>query len=163
MLNWLINLKFAIKMAVIAVLAMVAVVVPTRTLYFNLNDSIAFTDLEVQGLAPADGVLKLSQQLHLLAQGQTAASTVQAELSTLQSLIQQQLPDSDASNKMASLQQEWQSFSQPSPEQLQVFTQRLNTELMNAILESSGLSYDPVAASYHLIVAAYQNMPRVLV
>lgn len=163
MLNWLINLKFAIKMAVIAVLAMVAVVVPTRTLYFNLNDSIAFTDLEVQGLAPADGVLKLSQQLHLLAQGQTSASTVQAELSTLQSLIQQQLPDSDASNKMASLQQEWQSFSQPSPEQLQVFTQRLNTELMNAILESSGLSYDPVAASYHLIVAAYQNMPRVLV
>lgn len=162
MLNWLINLKFAIKMAVIAVLAMVAVVVPTRTLYFNLNDSIAFTDAEVQGLAPADAVLKLSQQVQLLSQGQSSTDEVQRELTALQSLIQQQLPDSDAAKKISVLQQEWQGFSQPTPEQLQQFLQRLNTELMNAILESSGLSYDPVAASYHLIVAAYQNMPRVM-
>lgn len=162
MLNWLINLKFAIKMAVIAVLAMVAVVVPTRTLYFNLNDSIAFTDLEVQGLAPADAGLKLSQQLQLLAQGQASASTVQSELSALHTLVQQQLPDSAAAEKIAELQRDWQGLAQPSPEQLQRFTQRVNTELMNAILESSGLSYDPVAASYHLIVAAYQNMPRVM-
>lgn len=162
MLNWLINQKFAVKMTLIALLALIAVIVPSRTLYYNLNDSIAFTDMEVQGLAPADAVLRLNQQLQLLTQGQASTSAVQGELSALKTLIAQQLPNSAAAEKIALLQQDWQALAEPSLEQMQQFSQRVNTELMNAILESSGLSYDPVAASYHLIVAAYQNMPRVM-
>lgn len=35
-------------------------------------------------------------------------------------------------------------------------------ETLNQVLDSSGLSYDPVAESYHLIIAGLQNAPRLM-
>lgn len=167
MLTWFLNLKFAAKMALIALLMLVAVIVPTRILHHNLNDSIAFTDLEVQGLAPADSLLQVSASLQQWSKGQNAAlgdahARIASQLGMLQQQIQQQLPDTAAVTLVGQAMQEWQAMTAPTELQRAQFLTRLNSDVMNAILESSGLSYDPVAASYHLIIAAYQNMPRVL-
>ncbi len=162
MLTWFVNLKFAAKMALIALLLVVAVVVPTRILHHNLTDSIAFTDQEVQGLAPADSLLQVSASLQQWTTGQDNHARIASQLGMLQQQIKQQLPDSAAVTLIEQAKQEWQAMTAPTELQRAQFLTRLNSDVMNSILESSGLSYDPVASSYHLIIAAYQNMPRVL-
>lgn len=83
MLTWFVNLKFAAKMALIALLLVVAVVVPTRILHHNLTDSIAFTDQEVQGLAPADSLLQVSASLQQWTVGQDNHARIASQLGML--------------------------------------------------------------------------------
>lgn len=161
MLTRLINLSFALKMALIALLVVIAVWVPSRNLYQNLSESIAFTDQEVRGMAPADAVLQLNLQVLRWQQGKGSRAALDQQLQVQAQQLAALWPQSTAATLASDISAQWLQRAEPTPAQIDLLLQQLNTELMNAILETSGLSYDPVAASYHYIVAAYQQMPRV--
>lgn len=174
------NLRFAIKMALLGALTLVMVLVPTIPLINQLSANVAFNAKELSGVQPAALSLELlsalQQHRHIAKPGE--GDPQQRELAVaIDRLLADLLstPLIEQSKDLTSIhqvQQAWQQLTaairQRSMTDSELKTahdqliQRLLQESQPDILDTSGLSYDPAAESYHLIIASLLNAPRLM-
>ena len=179
------NLRFAVKMSLLGLLTIVMVLVPTVPLTKQLSANVEFNAQELSGLAPskhASALLAALQQHRGLAsftltgaaqnQRLQVASKVDNFFAKLSESVQIGLQQPELQKQIAQLNNQWQQLQSQvasgSMTPAESFLQHnqivdvLVQEIQNQILDSSGLSYDPVAESYHLIIGALQNTPRLM-
>ncbi|WP_371194367.1 methyl-accepting chemotaxis protein [Glaciecola sp. SC05] len=183
-LTWFDNIKLPVKMGIIAILAVAGLGLPTYY-YSQLSfDTQSSSEIELKGIAPVSAVVKLKKAVaeH---RGISAAlfggdTSVSASLSAKANEIDQAMRNvrsaltaaTDSSGILQSLtgvEQDWANVkSSVSSRQLSALDSfAIHSALMSdadlLISELSKhflLSYDPAAASYHLIIANFQNLPR---
>lgn len=181
-MNFFYNLKFSYKMLLLGLLMLVTVAAPTLHLYNRLVSAADSTSLEIKGVPVTDSALQLlvllqqhrSNSPYAILQGESnQIVSLQADIDKVFGQLGQgidRLQDpADTRRRLNDIQQQWSAVHQGVEAQKLTVEQSFNEhsklttrvlELMPYILESSGLAYDPAAASYHLIIAAYQDLPR---
>ncbi len=179
------NLRFASKMAMLGALTLIMVLVPTIPLIGQLSDDVDFNSQELSGVAPAQQTLallvKLQQHRGLStqtlngaepSQRLAVAAQVDAFFKQLSETVQRGLADPSVMRQIGELKTSWQQLendvasgrlsSADSFQRHSQLIEQIVQETLNQVLDSSGLSYDPVAESYHLIIAGLQNAPRLM-
>ncbi len=179
------NLAFAVKMSLLGLLTVVMVLVPTVPLTKQLSANVEFNAQELSGVAPSKfaGALLTELEQHRglssftltgadQSQRVQAANAVDKFFAKLSESVQSGLQQPALAKQIQQLDNDWQRLqsqvaagSMTPAESFAQHTQIINVlvqEIQNQILDSSGLSYDPVAESYHLIIGALQNAPRLM-
>lgn len=183
-LSWFDNIKLPIKMSIIAVLALAGLALPTYY-YTQLSlETQASTNKEMQGIGPATAVVKLKKVMaehrglsaSLFGGNDTVASSLSAKASEVEQqfrAVKSELESAEASTdlmqQLSATETTWASVK--SNVVSRQYDARISfaehsaliTEadlLISGISKQFLLSYDPAAASYHLIIANLQNMPR---
>jgi methyl-accepting chemotaxis protein len=177
------NLPFAVKMSLLGLLTVVMVLVPTVPLTKQLSANVDFNAQELSGIAPskyAGDLLAALQQHRGLAsftlngsnqsQRSIVAKDTDGLFAKLSESVQSGLQQPAITKQIQQLNQDWQKLESQvaaggitSAESFARHNEIINVlvqDVQNQILDSSGLSYDPVAESYHLIIGALQNTPR---
>ncbi len=179
------NVTLPIKMGLIALMALVGLGLPTYY-YSQLSfETQASSEIELQGIEPASSVVKLKKVLaehrglsaSLLSGDQSRYSAVNAKASEVDTqfgvvkrLLNERAPGSDLVQSIRSLESTWGAIkSSVASQQLSAaasFSQhseliQSGDLLISEISKHFLLSYDPAAASYHIIIANLQNLPRV--
>lgn len=178
------NIKLPIKMAFIGVLALVGLALPTYY-YTELSlENQAASEQELRGVQPTSTVVKLKKMMAehrglsaSLLNGDASkrlaisnkAREVDDAIRATESSVGGVTTDANLLNHLRNIKTDWSnikgqvasaqinpsdSFSQHS--RLIQDSDLLISELSKYFL----LSYDPAAASYHAIIANYQNLPR---
>lgn len=178
------NLKFSHKMMLLGLLMLVTIGAPTWHLQKRLLEAVEFTELEVAGMPMADQSLQLLAlvQQHrgfsnFVLQGASAneindvAAQIDAQLLQLQSQANSLSHHVESQSKLESIAKQWRALhlavegrqigTEQSFEQHSQLTSNI-LGLMPVLLEDTGLAFDPTPASYHLIIAAYQDAPRLI-
>lgn len=179
------NLAFAVKMSLLGMLTLVMVLVPTVPLTKQLSANVDFNAQELSGIAPSKlaGALLASLQQHRGLASFTLAGADQSQrlqvaksvddfFAKLSESVQSGLQLPALAKQIQQLDKDWQRLQSQvasgSITAAESFSQHnqiidlLVQDIQNQILDSSGLSYDPVAESYHLIIGALQNAPRLM-
>ena len=179
------NLAFAVKMSLLGLLTVVMVLVPTVPLTKQLSANVEFNAQELSGIAPSKfaGALLAGLQQHRglssftltgadQSQRVQAANAVDNFFAKLSESVQSGLQLPALAKQIQQLDKDWQRLqsqvaagSLTPAESFSQHTQIIDVlvqDIQNQILDSSGLSYDPVAESYHLIIGALQNAPRLM-
>lgn len=178
------NLKFSHKMSLLGLLMLITIAAPTWHLQKRLSEAVSFTEQEIKGVPIADHSLQLmtlvqqhrGQSILALQSGDTSkindiAAQIDSVFVRLTQDIQQLNDNVDTSKKIQDLQQQWSKLHNDvesrrmdavqSFEQHSLVTSKV-LALLPDLLEDSGLAFDPTPASYHLIIAAYQDAPRLI-
>ncbi|HAT41610.1 MAG TPA: hypothetical protein DCS87_07755 [Rheinheimera sp.] len=178
------NLKFSHKMMLLGLLMLVTIGAPTWHLQKRLLEAVEFTELEVAGMPMADQSLQLLAlvQQHrgfsnFVLQGASAneinevAAQIDAQLQQLQSPANSLSHHVESQSKLDTIAKQWRALhlavegrqidTEQSFEQHSQLTSNI-LGLMPVLLEDTGLAFDPTPASYHLIIAAYQDAPRLI-
>lgn len=178
------NVSLPIKMAVIGILAVLGLALPTYY-YTQLSlDSQASSQQELKGIQPTSTVVKLKKVLAehrglsaTFLNGDTSKSSaisskareVEDAFVKTEVALNGLVDDQNILNQLERIQNTWLNLkSQVNSNQIQEaesFAQhsRLiqNSDLLISELSKYFLlSYDPAAASYHAIIANFQNLPR---
>lgn len=178
------NLKFSYKMMLLGLLMLVTIGAPTWHLQKRLLEAVQFTEQEISGMPVADQTLELLSlvQQHrgfshfvLLGAPTDDLNAVAAKLDQrLQQLLQQAAGlqhHVESQAKLDIITQQWRVLhlavegQQISVQQSFMQHSQLTSSilaLLPALLEDTGLAFDPTPASYHLIIAAYQDAPRLI-
>lgn len=176
------NLKFSHKMSLLGLLMLITIAAPTWHLQKRLTEAVDFTQQEISGLPIADHTLQLmalvqqhrGQSNFAIERGDTSGiNQIAEQIATKFTLITQDLTklsqNSDSTKRINELQQLWRELHDAveqrkidavqSFERHSIITSKI-LALLPDLLEESGLAFDPTPASYHLIIAAYQDAPR---
>ncbi|NYT64170.1 nitrate- and nitrite sensing domain-containing protein [Alcaligenaceae bacterium] len=178
------NLRMWQKFALIGVLVMGILAIPT-TLVVKLNlDSVRSAHAEEAGLGPAGGVLKLiqlTQQHRGLSAGFLAGNTslgparlsrqgeIEQAIGSVAGALSANLNDPSLMASLDKIKNNWRELgtaisgkAMGGPESFQrhtaLVTEQLN--LLENIVDTSGLALDPDAASFHLINAVLGELPQ---
>ena len=178
------NLKFSYKMLLLGLLMIITIAAPTWHLQKRLVEALQFTEQEIAGQPFADQSLQLialvqqhRSMSHSALQGADAiginetSNDITKLLDSLQRQTESLQHGSEIKDKLRVIQQKWLelnsavggrkitadvSFSMHSVLSSNILA------LLPTVLENSGLAFDPTPASYHLIIAAYQDAPRLI-
>lgn len=183
-LSWFDNVKLPYKMSIIAALAAVGLAIPTYYYYQLSVETQLSSEIELQGIAPASAVVKLKKVLaehrglsaklfggdsSVASELRAQASKVEAQLQQVRNLVSSASDSESVLREVSEVERIWADLkadlnaraysgadSFVKHEELIARVDLLISELSQHFL----LSYDPVAASYHLIIANLQNLPR---
>ena len=178
------NIKLPIKMSIIALLALIGLAIPTYY-YTALSISGQESDeIELQGITPASEVVMLKKLLaehrgmsaRLFGGDESVASALNSKASDVEGQfqdIEKHLKEAGAGSgllsNLNSLKNTWKdvksSVSQRRYNKSQSFAEHSSLMsdadgLISNVLKEYLLSYDPSAASYHVIIANFENLPR---
>ncbi len=176
------NLKFSHKMSLLGLLMLITIAAPTWHLQSRLAEAVSFTDQEIKGIPIADHSLQLmalvqqhrGQSNFALQNGdiasiKTTALQIEDKLRQLEQDVKQLSNNTDTQNRLQDIGQQLTALhsavaagqidAAKSFEQHSQITS-LILAMLPDVLEDSGLAFDPTPASYHLIIAAYQDAPR---
>lgn len=178
------NIKLPIKMSIIGVLAIIGVVLPTYY-YAQLSfETQASSEIELQGIQPTSLVVKLNKVMaeHRgmsagLLNGNSSVTSavankarqVDEQFKKVEASLKANTSDSSVISSAREIRSAWDRLkSQVSSGQItpvRSFSEHSHLIQQNDLLISELskyflLSYDPAAASYHTIIANYQNLPR---
>nr|WP_305040892.1 methyl-accepting chemotaxis protein [Glaciecola sp. MH2013] len=178
------NIKLPIKMSIIALLAFIGLAIPT---YYYTTLSVsgqASDEIELKGITPASEVVMLKK---LLAEhrGMSArlfggdnsvadslrskASEVERQFSTIRADLKDAGADSGLERNLDDLESTWKNVqsrvNNRQYNKAQSFAEHSSLMsdadgVISNILKFFLLSYDPSAASYHVIIANFENLPR---
>jgi methyl-accepting chemotaxis protein len=178
------NLKFSHKMLLLGLLMIVAIAAPTWHLQKRLVEALQFTEQEISGQPFADQILQLMALVHqhramtqyqLQGTDSTDIEGVSASVTKVINDLEMQaqgLPDNnEIIKKLDVIARKWSELDAAvmgrqldisrAFDQHSALTSNI-LALLPVALEKSGLAFDPTPASYHLIIAAYQDAPRLL-
>lgn len=181
-MNFFYNLAFSKKMSLLGLLMLATIAAPTWHLQVRLVAALDYTEKEIASLPLADQNLNLLGKIQELEDSlvvdmtQTSvksSDTVAAELTAMLNKLNTEASAlSNFEDSRARLQQFISLWQQLQPklnhankEEANEALFKLRTELLAmfpTLLEDSGLAFDPTPASYHLIIAAYQDAPRLV-
>ncbi|MFT5276491.1 MAG: methyl-accepting chemotaxis protein [Granulosicoccus sp.] len=178
------NIKLTAKMSIIAILAFIGLALPTYH-YTQLSlTGQASDEIELQGITPASAVVILKKILaehrglsaRLFGGDETASSALNAkgneidkQLSQIRNYIQNATDESKLMRDLDSVVNSWKQVqsrvSGRQYDRASSFTEHSalisdSDALVSNILKFFLLSYDPSAASYHTIIANFENLPR---
>jgi methyl-accepting chemotaxis protein len=183
-LNLFDNVSLPIKMALIGALAIVGLALPT---YYYTQLSIenqASSNLELEGIQPTSSVVKLNKVLaehrglsasflNGDASKRNAISSkgreVDNALAKTESTINGLAVDQGILNHLRNIKNAWLSIKDgiasgqmQAAESFQAHSSLIqnNDLFISELSKYFLLSYDPAAASYHAIIANFQNLPR---
>ncbi len=180
------NLNLPTKFLILGVLVIVSVGLPSKLLYDVEKGLVDVSYQELMGVKPLNDVTLLVQSLqahrslsssYLDASGSgadlaIATASVQQSFQALQPALLSMYPDSgmhehfeNSKNAFGELVARVQGFGLTPSRSYQLHTaiiDELMSEVMPHIMEGSGLSYDPAAKTYHLIIANYEGVPFVI-
>jgi methyl-accepting chemotaxis protein len=178
------NIKLPIKMSIIALLAFIGLAIPT---YYYTQLSIsgqASDETELLGITPASEVVMLKK---LLAEhrGMSArlfggdesvsgslnskATEIDRQLTTIRNDLKDAGADGTVIRELDDLVSTWKTVqsrvSSRQYDKAQSFAEHSalisdSDGVISNILKYFLLSYDPSAASYHVIIANFENLPR---
>lgn len=183
------NIKLPIKMSIIGALALVGLAIPTYYFAVLSINGQTSDKIELLGIAPASEVVKLKKltaehrgmSSRLFAGDRSVvgalsskANEINSQFSKLSSLVKASASNGEISingliSTLQSLESEWKRV-RANVEALSVSREASFAEhstllynqdsLISDMLKVYLLSYDPSAASYHIIIANYINLPR---
>lgn len=181
------NIKLSVKFVLLAILVILAVGVPTKFFMETESSLIKSTAQELGGVDPAaklirslsaiqdyrdTAVVQVSKgtiESNILEQRWTEAN---AALVEMQKVLSATYPNSDSNKHLANALGGFNNIhNQVNNHNISVtgmydafesIVDELIYEVVPHIMEESGLSYDPTADTYHLIIANNQNLPSVL-
>ncbi|MGQ8366534.1 methyl-accepting chemotaxis protein [Glaciecola sp. 1036] len=178
------NIKLPVKMGIFALLSFAGLALPTYY-YTELSYSNqSSAELEEVGIEPASQTIQLQIAVaehrgfasNLLLGDSSAnsglsssAKDVDQMFDRIQSSINASGLGNGLSNELAKLNSSWESLQRSVSSRNMSVSESLVAHsslisdldlLLSQILNTSGLSYDPEASSYHLIIANLQNLPR---
>jgi len=178
------NLKFSYKMLLLGLLMLLTIAAPTWHLQKRLVEALQFTEQEIAGQPLADQSLQLialvqqhRAKSHFTLQGvdtesiNAIADDITQLLVGMQRQAATQQNSSGIPRQLDAINNQWRELhSAVTTQNLSVdvsFAQHsaLTTKilaLLPTVLEDSGLAFDPTPASYHLIIASYQDAPRLI-
>jgi methyl-accepting chemotaxis protein len=178
------NLKLPVKMGIIGIITLIALSFPTYYYAQISSDSQASWEIELKGIQPTSMAVKLKQMIGehrslsgKLLNGDTTVrnamsiqeAKVDEQFKTAESLITNSVTEGHLISSVQGIKGDWdrlkgqvasgqiegtESFEQHSA--LISRSDLLVSELSKHFL----LSYDPEVASYHTIIASFQNLPR---
>ena len=183
-LNVFDNITLPVKMGIIGSLAIIALALPTYY-YTELSfESQTSSEIELQGIKPSSMVVKLKKVMAehrglsaKLLNGDASASgavsnkaqEVDAQLNNVESALNASTKGSNVLSSVSNIKNNWNSIkNKVASGQIQAadsFSQHSSViQQTDLLISELGkhflLSYDPAAASYHAIIANYQNLPR---
>jgi methyl-accepting chemotaxis protein len=183
-LSWFDNIKLPVKMSIIAVLVLLSLSLPTYY-YTQLSlDTEASSETELRGIAPASALVKLKKVIaehrgmsaslfggdDSIAAALTAkAAEVEQSLTLVKNALDVSSQSGDLQPRLNQLQNQWNTVKANVGARQYTATSSFNEHsalianadlLISEVSQYFLLSYDPAAASYHLIIANLQNMPR---
>ncbi len=178
------NIKLPVKMGIIALLAIAGLALPTYY-YVQLSvDTQSSSEIELKGIAPASAVVGLKKlmaehrgmsaklfngDVNVASALSSKASELDQQFRKVKNLLAEREGTKSLQESANVLEQTWGSVkSRVNARQYSAsesFTAHSNMIgnadlLISEISQHFLLSYDPAAASYHLIIANLQNMPR---
>jgi methyl-accepting chemotaxis protein len=183
-LNWFDNIKLPLKMGIIALLAIAGLALPTYYYAQLSSDTEVSSQIELKGIQPASAVVMLKKVMaehrgisaKFFGGDSSAASSlssktaeVDQQLRSVRNLIVAATDSAALTSSLSGIEQTWNNVkSRVSSRQYsgpESFTAHSNLIadadlLISELSKHFLLSYDPAAASYHLIIANYQNLPR---
>jgi len=183
-LSWFDNVKLPYKMSIIAALAAVGLAIPTYYYYQLSVETQLSSEIELQGIAPTSAAVKLKKVMaeyrglssklfggdsSVASELRAQASKVEAQLQQVRNLVSSASDSESVLSEVSEVERNWadlkadvyaraysEAESSDKHGELIARVDLLISELSRHFL----LSYDPVAASYHLIIANFQNLPR---
>lgn len=183
-LTWFDNVKLPVKMGVIAILAIAGLALPTYY-YSQLSvETQASSEIELTGIAPASSVVKLKKVMaehrgmssKLFGGNSVVAnklgaksSEVDEQFKTVRNSISAVANDSNLLKSLSNLEQKWTNVKSSVAARRFSELESVNAHsdmiasadlLISELSKHFLLSYDPAASSYHLIIANFQNLPR---
>jgi methyl-accepting chemotaxis protein len=184
-LSWIDRLALRQKFALLALLGLLAAAVPSGLAIWQSWSSLRDLDREVAGEQPAKqllGLLKVTQEHRGLSNAvlsgkvaqEEARRQRQAKVTELMGQVQQTLMvqgATDLGQRVQGMQTQWQALSEdvaqkrvPAPASLKRHTELVYQQLvlLDDVLDHSGLSLDADANSYHLIMASFRDLPRMI-
>lgn len=178
------NIKLPIKMGLVGILALVGLALPTYY-YTQLSlETQASAKIELQGIQPVANVVMLNKVLAehrgtsaALLNGDSSkrnvignkASAVDEQLRKVESSLNSAEVSKDVMGHLSDIKNAWSSIKnavasgQINPADSFAQHSKLIQDadlLINELSKYFLLSYDPAAASYHTIIANFQNLPR---
>ena len=183
------NIKLPIKMSIIGVLALVGLAIPTYY-FAQLSISGQTSDkIELLGIEPASEVVALKKltaehrgmSSRLFGGDRTVVGALSSKASEVNSQISKisdhvrasgsegDLVISGLIDTLQSIESEWkrvranvESMSVSQTASFQAHSDLIDQQdsLISDMLKVYSLSYDPAAASYHIIIANFVNLPR---
>ncbi|MBJ7554398.1 methyl-accepting chemotaxis protein [Marinomonas spartinae] len=181
------NIKLSFKFLVLGLLACLCIVIPTKFFYEVETGLVEASKQELNGIEPSTSVLFLIKKIQEY-RGLTAiylnqsnddnkalsakGSEVLAAFKQVGELLNSQYPKSLMLTQLSRAQTAFSELKARVESKTvlpsEAFAQQ--TDVVNvlmygvipAIMETSGLSYDPVANSYHLIIATNDNLPALI-
>jgi methyl-accepting chemotaxis protein len=179
------NLSLNVKLMILAIIALVAIAVPTGIYVISATQSIKNTELEMKGFVASDefaNTLKTLQQHRGIAAGVLSGNTERAaelsvksaEVDKALSMLAQSLKpleSAEINDKIKSLAADWsvvknsvnsKTIDAPTSfiEHTKLITEELS--LLWTMGSVAGLWYDPEIASYHLIIARLDISPKLI-
>lgn len=186
-MNGLSNVKLPFKFLLLGILVCVSIVIPTKFFYETEMTLMDTSKQELDGIVPSTRLNFLIQKvqdyraltaLYLNQQDVDAkalsakGAEVSEDFNQVAQLLKNNFPSSDmlahvdrAKTEFTDLRPNIEAMTiLPSDAfaKLTVVLAELRTKVIPSILKESGLSYDPVASSYHLIIAINQNLPLLI-
>ena len=178
------NIKLSVKMGIIGLFGLVALGLPTYN-YVNLSiDGQASSLQELQGIAPTSMVVKLKKVMaehrgmsaKILNGDTTLSASISSKSREVDEQINRIISALNASPNSAALEQQlrniqtmWDGLKNQIPSgqisgadsfsRHSALIQQADM-LVSQLAQHFLLSYDPAAASYHAIIANFQNLPR---
>jgi methyl-accepting chemotaxis protein len=178
------NIKLPIKMSIIALLALVGLAIPTYY-YTQLSlDGQSTNEMELIGITPASEVVMLKKLLaehrgmsarlfggdeSVSSNLNTKANEIDRQITQIRNDLKEAGADSSVIRELDNLESAWETVqSRVSSRQYnksQSFAEHSSLisdsdAVISNILKFFLLSYDPSAASYHVIIANFENLPR---
>ncbi len=183
--SWIDRLSLRHKFSLLALLGLLGMAVPAAVAVWESWASWQELNEEVRGLAPSEELLKLikvTQEHRGLSNGVLIGNAAQeaarqqkqskvAELMTQVGLALQAQNAPDLFKRAQGMQTQWQTLAEevahkrvPAAASLQRHTELVNQELilLDDVLDHSGLSLDAEAKSYHMIMATFRDLPRMI-
>ena len=182
--NWFDNIKLPIKMTLIAVLALIGLAIPSYYFTQLSIDGQASDRTELLGITPAQEMVQLNK---LLAEhrGMSArlfggdlsvdsalsakANEIERQFNTVRSAVSKAADAPSLLSNLSDLESEWKSIrsavvsrAMSKDDSFARHSQIISDGglLISNILKYFLLSYDPAAASYHIIIGNFENLPR---
>ncbi|SBS39402.1 Methyl-accepting chemotaxis protein II [Marinomonas spartinae] len=181
------NIKLSLKFLVLGILACLCIAIPTKFFYEVETGLVEASKQELNGVEPSTRVLFLIKKIQEY-RGLTAlylnqsddnnkalsakGSEVLIAFKQVGELLNSLYPNSPMLTQLMQAQTEFSELSARVESKTvlpsEAFAQQtdvvsvLMSVILPAIMETSGLSYDPVANSYHLIIATNDNLPALI-
>jgi methyl-accepting chemotaxis protein len=183
--SWIDHLSLRQKFLLLAATALLGIALPSATTIWQSWTQWSVLQEELEGIAPAERLLELVKTtqehrglsnavLHGASAQQDTRAQRQATLTEQMGRAQESLKamgDTALVTRLQGLQSKWQGLADDVAQQrvtaalsLQRHTELVGQEmlLMDDVLDHSGLSLDADADSYHLIMATFRDLPRMI-
>jgi methyl-accepting chemotaxis protein len=184
-LSWIDHLSLRQKFSLLAGVALLGMALPASLALWQSWQQAQVLSAELKGIAPAErlrALVKATQEHRGLSGGalkgdaaqETARQQRQVKVNELMDRTRadlQAMGAADLTSRTQALQQQWQALADKvgrkqvaAPDSLKQHTQLVAAEmqLLDDLLDETGLSLDADADSYHLIMATFRDMPRMI-